>query len=612
MTDNTQSARIASLEGAEEQLRTKSLLERAIHRVSNDYLTLTGLIVIAILTIMSYSAPLIVSGLMDIDYNNPDLYNRILPPNSTVSDSNSTVWQWVVETGESRRPFIGHIHGVVDLDFHATEPVFTTLSSDGTIRVWHIPTGRTQRRLNPPRNSDFLFTAVSLSTDGVYLLTGTDQGVVNVYEREKADQNAPDVISFEAQESLETITSVDFSPDGTLALAGNASGQVMLWDIASSSLLNSSTQAGAIEQVTFSADGNFYAVTDASGIAVVRDVSTHEDVLILDNSGSASGASFSPDGELIATASDAGNVIIWQMDGTQSRTIEHDSAVNSVAFTDNTTIILGTESGDAFLQNVTTGEIIQSFTEFEYPVNEALLTSDGETLITATQGRERYYILGTDTSGRDHFSRLLYAGQISLKIGFLAGIGALTIGVVVGVISGFFGGKIDDFIMWIITTLDSIPSLYLLLIISALLAPNENSLILILVFLGWTGATRIVRGETFSLREREFVMAARAVGASNIRIMFVHIVPNVMSILLIVLSSRIGGLILVESTLSFLGFGVKPPTPTWGNMLSGDLGLLREAPHLVFAPGLLILVTVLCLYVVGDGLRDAFDPNISD
>jgi peptide/nickel transport system permease protein len=107
-------------------------------------------------------------------------------------------------------------------------------------------------------------------------------------------------------------------------------------------------------------------------------------------------------------------------------------------------------------------------------------------------------------------------------------------------------------------------------------------------------------------------MAARALGASNLRIMFFHIAPNVISILLIVLSRLIGGLILTESTLSFLGFGVKPPIPTWGNMLSNDLNLLREAPHLVFAPGLMITVTVLCLYIIGDGLRDAFDPTQAD
>ncbi len=225
---------------------------------------------------------------------------------------------------------------------------------------------------------------------------------------------------------------------------------------------------------------------------------------------------------------------------------------------------------------------------------------------------EEGHILGTDELGRDHLSRLLYGGQVSLGIAFSAAIMALTIGICVGVITGYFGGLLDDFVIWFITTLNSIPQLFLLLIIAALLSPSPTSLVLVLGGLGWTGATRIVRGETFSLKQQEFVIAARAVGASDIRIMFVHIVPNIISLLVISLALSIGGLILTESALSFLGFGVKAPTPTWGNMLSGGLEMIRVAPHLLIAPGILISITVLCLYIIGDGLRDAFDPKQSD
>ena len=222
------------------------------------------------------------------------------------------------------------------------------------------------------------------------------------------------------------------------------------------------------------------------------------------------------------------------------------------------------------------------------------------------------HILGTDDLGRDHLARLLYGGRVSLGIGFSAAILSLTIGIVIGVFTGYYGGIVDDIVIWFITTLNSIPQLFLLLIVAALLSPNATSLVLVLSLLGWTGATRIVRGETFSLKQQEFVIAARAIGASDVRIMFVHIVPNIISLLVISLALSIGGLILAESALSFLGFGVKPPTPTWGNMLSGGLDLVRRAPHLVFAPGLLIFVTVLCLYIIGDGLRDAFDPKATN
>jgi peptide/nickel transport system permease protein len=165
---------------------------------------------------------------------------------------------------------------------------------------------------------------------------------------------------------------------------------------------------------------------------------------------------------------------------------------------------------------------------------------------------------------------------------------------------------------WIITTLDSIPTLYLLVLIAGILAPTAETLVLIIALIGWTGTTRLVRGQTFSLREREYVMSARAIGASSWRIMFSHIVPNLLSIVLISLASGIGGLILAESVLSFLGLGVQPPTATWGNMLTKAQTFYTRGPHLVFLPGLMIFVTVLCLYITGDGLRDAFDPTSVD
>ena len=222
------------------------------------------------------------------------------------------------------------------------------------------------------------------------------------------------------------------------------------------------------------------------------------------------------------------------------------------------------------------------------------------------------HLLGTDEAGRDHLARLLYGGQVSLGIAFSSAFLSLAIGVAVGVITGYYGGIVDDVVIWFITTLNSIPSLFLLLMISALLSPGPLSLILVLSFFGWTGTTRLVRGETFSLKQREYTLAARSIGASSWRIMFMHIVPNIFSLLIIVLARAIGGLILTESALSFLGFGVKAPIPSWGNMLSGGLDLLRRAPHLVVAPGLLISITVLCLYIIGDGLRDAFDPRTED
>ncbi len=218
------------------------------------------------------------------------------------------------------------------------------------------------------------------------------------------------------------------------------------------------------------------------------------------------------------------------------------------------------------------------------------------------------HLLGTDDLGRDHLSRLLHAGQISLGIGFSAALLTMTIGLTLGIVTGYYGGAVDDFVNWVITTLDSIPSLFLLLIIAAVLSPSPGTLVLVLAAIGWTGITRLVRGETISLRSREFIISAQAVGASNGRIMFMHIMPNLFSIVAVTLAINIGNLILVESGLSFLGLGVKPPTATWGNMLSNAQTFFTKGPHLVILPGLLIVITVLCLYVIGDGIRDAFDP----
>lgn len=222
------------------------------------------------------------------------------------------------------------------------------------------------------------------------------------------------------------------------------------------------------------------------------------------------------------------------------------------------------------------------------------------------------HILGTDNLGRDHLARLLYAGQVSLFIGFMSGFLSLAIGVTLGILTGFYGGALDDIVIWIITTLNSIPGLVLLIVISAVFSPDATSLILVIVFLFWTGTTRLVRGETLSIRSREYIVSAQAVGASNFRIMLFHILPNIFSLTIVTLARNIGLVILIESNLSYLGLGVQPPTATWGNMLSKSREFLGQAPHLVILPGGLITIVVLCLYIIGDGLRDAFDPTAQD
>ncbi len=225
------------------------------------------------------------------------------------------------------------------------------------------------------------------------------------------------------------------------------------------------------------------------------------------------------------------------------------------------------------------------------------------------QPGESGYILGTDQLGRDQFLRLIYGGRVSLSIAYLASALTVFIGISLGLLAGYYGRQVDDLISWGINTLSAIPPLFLLLIASAVWAPSTEVLIVVLAALGWVGTSRLVRGEVLSLKERDYVLAARALGASDLRILIFHILPNVVSIVMVTMTIIAGNLILIESGLSYLGVGIQPPTPTWGNMLTDSRSYFVTGVHLVFTPGILINITVICLYLVGDGLRDALDPR---
>ncbi len=229
--------------------------------------------------------------------------------------------------------------------------------------------------------------------------------------------------------------------------------------------------------------------------------------------------------------------------------------------------------------------------------------------------------LGTDQLGRDQFVRLLYGGRVSLGIAFAAAALTLILGVTVGSVAGFFGGVVDDAIMWFINTLSSIPGIYLLIIVTAMFKPNPVTLTLFLGLFGWIGTARLIRGNVFKVRALDFVLAARSVGTRNARIMLQHVIPNSLPIIIVNAAIDIGTLILIESALSFLGLGVQPPTATWGSMLNraNNFLFLRDpdsgvslALHLLSIPGILITLTVLALYLIGDGLRDALDPMMKN
>jgi peptide/nickel transport system permease protein len=220
------------------------------------------------------------------------------------------------------------------------------------------------------------------------------------------------------------------------------------------------------------------------------------------------------------------------------------------------------------------------------------------------------YPLGTDDVGRDNLTRLLYAGQVSLTIGFLVAIVSLAIGTPLGLIAAFYGGPVDDAVNALVQFFINIPTLFILIVLSVMFTPSVLGLALIFGLFYWPGTTRQVRGLVLSIRGRDYVDAARVLGASDARILIRHVLPNVLSVVTVVAGFDVASAILGESGLSFLGFGVPVPLSSWGNMLSGSMDTFRSAPWLVYPPGLMILLTVLSVFLIADGLRDAFDPRL--
>ena len=262
------------------------------------------------------------------------------------------------------------------------------------------------------------------------------------------------------------------------------------------------------------------------------------------------------------------------------------------------------------------------------PIMEILIGVEQDTvnLFNRFQAPSLAHPFGTDELGRDILLRLLYGGQVSLFVGLTAALVAAVIGTLTGLLAGYYGGRLDAFLMRFTDGIIALPLLPLLIVLAAVdlgkvglpdtWVNSENislyRIIVIVALVGWTTVARLVRGTVLSLRERDFVRAAEAQGANGFRIMTVHILPNLASPIIVATTLSAGNVILLESVLSFLGLGIQPPVPSWGNLLTNAQQLIFEAPALAFYPGMLIFITVIAFNFLGDGLQDALDPRATE
>ncbi|MDI3341631.1 MAG: ABC transporter permease [Sphaerobacter sp.] len=220
--------------------------------------------------------------------------------------------------------------------------------------------------------------------------------------------------------------------------------------------------------------------------------------------------------------------------------------------------------------------------------------------------------LGFDHIGRDILSRIIYGTRIALIVGLGATGIAVTIGVLVGATAGYFGGWVDNLLSRAVDTLMAFPTLVLLIALTAVVGPSLKTVVIVIGATVWAQYARVVRADVLSLRERDFTLAARVAGATDARIIVRHLVPNVLGPVIVLASLAVGGIIIYESTLSFLGLGIQPPEPSWGGMLADGRAYIVHYPHIAIAPGAMISLTVLAFNLLGDGLRDALDPRTRD
>jgi peptide/nickel transport system permease protein len=237
---------------------------------------------------------------------------------------------------------------------------------------------------------------------------------------------------------------------------------------------------------------------------------------------------------------------------------------------------------------------------------------DQVSLADRMQMPSRAHWFGTDELGRDTWVRIMHGGRVSLAVGLTVGLSTVVLGGLIGILAGYVGGALDNLLMRVVDTIYTIPRIVLLLVLSKLAGPGLLNIIIILVALEWTNAARLARSAVLSFREQEFVLAAQCLGASRWRVMLRHLLPNSFAPLIVAATLDAGAAIRAETTLSFLGLGIQPPTPSWGNLLTNSATNIFIAPLQVFLPGLFIFFALMSFNLLGDALRDALDPRLAE
>lgn len=253
----------------------------------------------------------------------------------------------------------------------------------------------------------------------------------------------------------------------------------------------------------------------------------------------------------------------------------------------------------------------------EDPSRQELVNKINASFDSIKMENDKYFILGTDKQGRDSFSRLIWGAQVSLEVGIISIFFATVIGIVMGLLSGFFGGWVDMLIMRITDIMMSMPDLLLVMALVSVIPQQENKsaqgvgiIIFSIAIISWTGIARLVRSQVFSVKEMEYVEASKAAGSSDFYILFKHVLPNVIAPVIVISTMSIASAVMTEASLSFLGFGVKPPTPSWGSMVNEGLEFFKDAPWVPIIPGAAIAISVFAFNLFGDGVRDALDPKL--